>query len=441
MFSLVAFIKQGFRSLKTKGSFVRDFGVTLSGTGFVFVLQLLTSPIISRLYTPLEYGQFAIFNLLATNLSLVSLMSLPDAMISTKGIKDLINLSKVIIVSSVLFAFFILVLILTIGDTIFINIFNLTSTPIWSYLIPITIVIKAFINIGSQSLVKFRLFSSNIKSNIPTAVSRRAFAIVFGFFSITNFGLILGEFTSFFVGAILKLNQVFYKKKLVRMRFFFKYKISDVINTFMKFKNFPKYVFPGSYLNQFSIQLPAIFFSTYFLTSELGAFTFAMGITAIPLQVITKALHPVFYSRMTDFSNMPKQMFSFTVKVILSLLILGLIPFGSIYFFGDVLFEFFFGAEWTLAGIVASYLSIYLFFNYLTYGIKSIYYIINLEKLLMIVQISRFVTSLVVFAICYLIKFDFLTTIGVFSCAMAVTFIGEIILILHKLNLNKNANR
>ena len=59
------------------------------------------------------------------------------------------------------------------------------------------------------------------------------------------------------------------------------------------------------------------------------------------------------------------------------LLYLGLLPFGIITIYGDVLFKFVFGARWEMAGVYTGYLGYYYVFKLMSQATAPIYTILN----------------------------------------------------------------
>ena len=54
---------------------MQNFVITMSGSMVVTALGFLRTPVMSRLYPPAAYGQFAVFNSLASNLAMISTLS------------------------------------------------------------------------------------------------------------------------------------------------------------------------------------------------------------------------------------------------------------------------------------------------------------------------------------------------------------------------------
>src|SRR5690606_6831233 len=84
-----------------------------------------------------------------------------------------------------------------------------------------------------------------------------------------------------------------------------------------------------------------------------------------------------------------KSLTQFTKKTLLMLTGFGLPFFVVLYFFGKDLFEILFGGEWGRSGQIASIVSIYLFFNFLTNPIMSVFYTLRQEKLLFHINIFK----------------------------------------------------
>ena len=63
------------KSIITNGNLLGSFGRLAAGSTFGYVLALLVSPIITRIYSPEEFGRFAVFGSIVAIFSIVATLS------------------------------------------------------------------------------------------------------------------------------------------------------------------------------------------------------------------------------------------------------------------------------------------------------------------------------------------------------------------------------
>lgn len=64
-----------------KGGFKRNFLLMFSSKAYAIVLTVFTTPIISRLFTPFEYGSFTIYNTIIQNFMMLSTLGYGETLL------------------------------------------------------------------------------------------------------------------------------------------------------------------------------------------------------------------------------------------------------------------------------------------------------------------------------------------------------------------------
>jgi len=399
----------------------------------VFLIQILTVPIISRLYTPEQYGEYAVFNLLYLNLSTLALLALPEALILTRNEKQFKAIAQIILISSITVSILVLTASLLYGDHILSLISGIDYVPWWLHIVPFMILLPAFQAIYSNWLTKEKKFSINVSSNITSKLLSRSSVIGMGFIHMLNqFGLIAGELIQIIISISSRywMDRRKNKPNLLRILRTTPVNKKFTLETLRKFSNFPIFIFPGRYVNLLSQQLPIIYISVFFIPSDLGSYTFSNSIINLPVQLLGMAVNPVFFQNTSErYLERPETLKNFTWKTILLLMLIGIIPFLTIIFFGEEIFDYIFGDEWSMAGQLASILAIGAFFQYLVYPINSHFLTLSREKLLFKIQIVQlFVRSMILF-MSYLLKLSLIDMLWIFTLGNVILYLIQIIII------------
>ncbi len=149
----------------------------------------------------------------------------------------------------------------------------------------------------------------------------------------------------------------------------------------------------------------------------------------LPMNLLGKAIGDVFYKKSAnDAKDIPKLRVSSSTVVIL-LFSFGILPIAAVYFFGDVLFSFFFGKEWIVAGRFSQILSIWTLVWFVSSPISNLYYVLGLQK-----SFLRFmIVSLVFRAIAIAIGAQFFNpegTLVLYSIASLMIYGYQVIFLL-----------
>jgi O-antigen/teichoic acid export membrane protein len=293
MVSLQEFLKVRLTKLKKEGSFTQGFSWTFSGTSLAFLIQLIFSPIISRIFGPEAYGEFAIYNLVTSNLISISTLAYPQALIINNRPKQYFSLSLLIIGLSV-------------TSVVLFCVVYLIFSEYWDSLFPLNIEIVIIIGFATILSVlndifsKWNLIANKMKRNTVVNISfssiSKLYTIGFGkYISPSGWGLITAELLKVCLISSVILKKSTYKSIFRKLCVLNK---TQIFRSFIKakeLKNYPFFIWPGNWLNMLSNQLPIIFFTMNFSMEELGAYTFAGSMVAIPNRLVGNAIRPVFF--------------------------------------------------------------------------------------------------------------------------------------------------
>ena len=130
---LIARFKNEFKS-----EFAKNFLILFTGTGFSQVIPILVAPILTRLYTPEEFGLLALFTSTGLFMGNIATMQYDSAIMLPKRDKDAINIMALSMLS---------VTVMTILTLFIVVVFNGSLTKLmgsekmsfWLYLIPLSV--------------------------------------------------------------------------------------------------------------------------------------------------------------------------------------------------------------------------------------------------------------------------------------------------------------
>lgn len=176
----------------------------------------------------------------------------------------------------------------------------------------------------------------------------------------------------------------------------------------MPLLNGPSAVFDAIRLNGITVLLGAAFG-----LAPLGQFNRAWTLLQAPIALINGALQQVFFQKL---ATTPRHEMARTVRTsILRSAALGVVPFGLIYALAPPLFRWW-DVEWTQAGILAAALVPWLYLNFITSPISSVFLVVEAQGILMAFS---FVFAVVPLAMIWWHTADMVGTVRVVSLAMA----------------------
>ncbi|MBD2715720.1 oligosaccharide flippase family protein [Microvirga sp. STR05] len=371
-------LQQLLRPLLRKGSFAQNFAVTLSGSAAVTAIGFLLTPVMSRIYLPAAYGQFAVFNSLASNLSMIATLTYTAAFLQPKTQEKFISLVQLTVVLS----FGTCLLLaggLLVGGPAILHYLKVEALGNWFYTLPVILLLFNLNNIMSGWYMRDKQFVKRTTVDLTTAIAGRGFTIGYGLLVGGNVvGLLLGEMFNRLTSTVSLMAGSLRHSFGMLWRTFSWQRVKDVA---VEYREFPFYFLPASFISVLSTQLPIFALTTGFGSTSVGLYSFSVGLLEIPINLIGSAILPVFWQKATEtYNNEPERLPTITLSLYYKLLYLGLIPFGVITVYGDVLFKFVFGARWEMAGVYTGYLGYYYVFKLMSQATSPIYTVMNKQR-------------------------------------------------------------
>jgi O-antigen/teichoic acid export membrane protein len=413
---------------------ITEFWINVSklSTGSVFsqIIAIILTPFITRIFDAKDIGVLNLFNQVVGILVVISVLRLDRAIIlaNKSDANRLINSGFILIT---IFTSLILILTLPFGDFWF-DQFNLKYPPYFILTIPIAFFLQSIINLFKAGGNTFTLYGTMAKAILIQALLVQVLKIAFGI----NLGagpawLVLAELISAFVVAIYLLWAL-YSRANFNIELI---KLNDLKTLLISQNKFIKFDVPASLLNFLSWSVASFLLAYFYDAKTVGYYALGFTMLRLPMNLLGKAIGDVFYKNSAnEAGNLDKLRIS-SNGVVVHLFSFGLLPMAAVFFFGDVLFSFFFGKDWIPAGEYSQILSIWTFIWFISSPISNLYYVLNLQhKFLQFMGIS-----LIVRALSIIVASQFLDAKGVifaYSIASLTVYGYQLIFLLGKVNTN-----
>ena len=380
--------------LKPKSEFSRNVLTLMTGTTIAQAIPIAISSILTRIYTPEDFGVFALFVSIVGIMAVVSTgkyeMSLILPKKDTFAYQLLILSGIIVLVSSVIYLFSVVI-----ANTFY-------SIDAIYYLLPVTVLFIGLNNTFDKynnRIKNYKLMSYQrlIKTTIESIVS-----ITFMVFFHLKTGLIWGFVLGFFVSnlTMLYINVKSFQRKAF---IFSKAKMKILAK---KYINFPKYNMPHALLNTVSANAPIFLIPIFYGNATLGLYAFGLKIVQAPLGLLSTAIFNVLGQKMAEEYAKGNEILTIykTMLKKLSLVAISLVPF---FIFADDIFAFVFGSEWRVAGHFIQIMGVVVLVSFVLSPLSSIPHIFNQQKKAFILEIIATLTRILPFIIgAYIFKFE-----------------------------------
>lgn len=422
--------RQKFKDLKSS-DFLKSVLKLSGGTIFSQLLTILLAPIISRLYSPSQFGEFALYNSIISITIIFSTLRYDLAIViaKTKVIAD--SLIKICIFLIIL-TFIIGTIITLIYESYFVSSGRKTNSFI--FLLPINLVIVSLIQVLNYTLNRSNNFSAIAFSKILQNIVNSSITISNGIWLKHNLGLIYANILSGF----FSLLYLYYKAKNS-----YKANFNSLNGRILKkvayhFRDFPLFSAPTSFLDTLSISVPILFISSFFSGELTGQYSMAMRLLTIPTILIGASISQVFFKKFSDSVNSgdSKKILIRTWSILAGI---GVLPCLTIFFGGEVIFLFIFGKEWVIAGKIASILAIPILFTFVSSPTSTAFIVFRIQHLSFVFGFLGIILRPLAFYLGYLYN-DLFLSLKAGAVVDILLIVIYNIIILNKSNKNVKTN-
>lgn len=334
-------------NIDKKKGFLGNFIILASGSGLAQIIAFLVSPILTRLYTPEEFGSYAVFLSLASILTVTVTLRLEYSILSAKDDQSASDSGYSTVSITILLSLFATIILASLSffDSSFISTLQLNSLWYYVSLLTITLALSQVLLLKANREKKFQRIATYhiIRQSINSSIQ-----LGLGWLNLLNEGLIWGKLLGEITGLIFLLpSRIVAKIRLILNRVLDYRKLHSTIN---EYSHFTKYYLTHAIINVLAANLLIIFIQLFFSTAITGQFSLAFRILFGPLQIITYSFAQVINSKLSELQNETKKRSKFLYRLILIHSVGTIIIFLPVYFYAPQLFTYIFGSGWNQAG-------------------------------------------------------------------------------------------
>lgn len=406
--------------------FLKGVTVLASGAVFAQIIFVLFSPVLTRIFTPSEFGLLALFMAMVNGLSPAVCGKYEIAMVLPTQQKQALHLFGIAIYFSTFAALFILIFLLF-GNEWVIHLLKAEKLSLYIYLVPFVIFIIGIVQANNYFANRMEEYSKLANAKLIEATSTVLFSIILGLMGYGLGGLIFAYLISLLLVSIYLFHGTFHDFITTFTKDF-----SDKYALAKKYRDYPLYNASSALLNGITLVLP-VFLLNHFVTVEMvGYFMLIQRIIAKPLTVLATSVSMVNLKKVVEITQNGQSIVPYLNKTLSILLGIALIP-VLLVFLGGKAIPWVFGPQWNGAVSVAMILCIPFSLRFVVTSLSSTYGATNNSRIVFLKRIISFVILLSVFLLSAFLIADQgpqeLTVIWILAIALIIDDLISLILI------------
>jgi O-antigen/teichoic acid export membrane protein/2-polyprenyl-3-methyl-5-hydroxy-6-metoxy-1,4-benzoquinol methylase len=376
-------VQEDVRLPRAPGKFISNVLTLVTGNGLSQLINLAGTLVLARLVAPEAFGSFALFVTLVSFLSVLGggryelAIMLPEKDEEAGNILSLavIVLTGVTGVALLLVALFHVPAAQLLGDA---------RLRLWLWAVPLALFVNGLYQVQGVWFGRMKRFqgvaTARVIQSLGTVVGQLALLA----FHSGGFALVGGWVIGQSLGSFCLLSQLLHRDGgfLRRTRNW-----AVVRNAVGKYKNFPLYKAPHSFVSNAASQLVLVILRMFADLNLVGLYSMSARAVYLPVTLISSSMNDVFYEKAaTELKTGGLERFVtrlLRIQLVLAAPVLVLFAFDAKLIFGFIL-----GPKWVEAGTYAAILAFVSFLYFLTSWLDRLFDVRGRQKICLALEIS-----------------------------------------------------
>lgn len=376
------------QSKTTSKSTLSDILKLMSGTVIAQALPILISPVLSRLYEPLQFGYLTTYYSVINILSALVCLRYDQGIILPREDRKAANVFWLGVIVTGVISVILFLLYLVFQTTILMLLQAEELGNIFQFIGPILFFsgLNLILSSWSTRQKKFWRISSRLVINTLILSVVQILIPVLGL--KTPLGLVYGVIAGAIAAAVILAIEVWREDKAKLTTGMDWIAIRSVA---VEYKKFPLIETWSYLMNTLSWQAPGLLLSLFFGQTVVGYYGLGYKVLVMPMALLGVPIAQVFSQRAV-VEKESQSLGIFVEKVFQQLVKLGLFPLLLVAIIGPEAFSFVFNSSWVEAGRYAQILSVWIFFVFISSPISSLYFILNKQEVGLAFNIVALIT-------------------------------------------------
>ena len=385
------------RLLATHSEFLGNVAKIMSGRTIAAVIALFTMPIVSRLFTPSDFGVAAVFVSICTTISPMASLRYENAFVLPKDQLDaellLACACRIAIAVTVVLAIALLVL-----EVLGVKPSTLHLLGPWRWALPLGVLLMTVIHVQESWLTREKRFgvvsTSLVTGNVLTSLSRIGFGVALG---SSIFGLIVG-----YVFGLASRIGVMHKSAMAGWQACFKkWGKPAVLDILRRYSDFPRLNAPAALVFAAGQNLPVIVFGAVFSPAIAGLYAMANRLAQVPVAIVANSMRRVFLQKAASIVNENRSLRRAFLLASGGLAAIGVLPFLVIALVGQEIIAWLLGADWKDAGGFLEIMAPWLFMAWVEAPCNPVFIVLRHQKFWLAMQTTLTLIRLAAFGVAW----------------------------------------
>lgn len=406
-----------------RSEFFNNAVTLITGTTIAQALPIALSPILTRLYTPSEFGVLALFVSITTIFGAAANARYEVAIVIPKEEKEalaLLVLSFCIAFGLSIFLFAVVVLF----HDLIVRLLGSDELSTWLYLAPLSVLFIGVFNALNFYNTRNKNFKTIAQANVFKSSAMVFFQLTLGLLKLGTSGLIIGQVSSHLSGNLKLARSALEKKGMIKGL-----TGGDIRDAAKRYQNFPKISLWGILANTLSQNLTNLVTSILFSIKTLGFYSLAQRSLGAPSILVGTSFGQIYMQEAAIQRNKYNNAKSIFFRTLKRLFIISLPIFSILFFIVEDVFAFVFGEEWRVAGQYAKIMMPLFWIRFIATPLSLTNIVFEKQKLALAWQIGLLLLSFIVYGFVYYYSFPIEFFLYLYTAVLFVYYLFLILIV------------
>lgn len=411
-------VKKRIHNLLPRNAFARGVSILMGGTIGAQALTMLVAPLLTRLYSPDDYGLMAVFGsllmVLGVNACLRYEMAIPLPEDDQEAAHIVVLCLLIAIGVSLMAA-----AVLPVSGVWICDRLGVPALVDYLWLLPIGILLGAGYTVFNAWSIRTKAYSAIASTRIRQALA--TMLIQMGAYPLGAWALLTAAIAGQSIGT-MRLA-----RKTVSCNEFRSLDRAEIGRVTKRYIHFPLFSSWGGLLDTASREFPPLVFAAVFEPTATGFYALAYHVLSKPMALISGAVGQVFFANGVE-AHRQGTLGILVTNLHEKLAHIAMPPLALLTLQGPELFSLVFGDKWQQSGVYAQWMAPWIYLMTVSSPLSTVLTVLEKQKHTLLFQVM--LTSFRVAAVGFGIKMgDMLTTVKLFSLASAFAYFILLVMI------------
>ena len=404
------------KKIVPKSNFAKNVLTLMTGTTIAQAIPIAITPILTRMYSPEDFGVLALFVAITAIMGSVANGRYELAIMLPTEDDDAINIAAMGLLIATVLSVVLFFPAIFLNDYIIEKLDN-QFIGFWLYFVPPVVWLLGLYNILNYLNNRKKSYKDMAKATVYKSVAQAAVQLGIGAVKATASGLISGQIVSNLVANTRLALNVKRQYKLSKISWL------EMKRLAKRYIDFPKYSMWATLSNTLSYQLLNMLITVFYSVATLGFYSLAQRILGMPSSLVGDSIGRVYFQQATLEKNKTGKAVKIFKSTTKKLMVLSCAFFIPLYFVLPLVFAIAFGEEWRIAGEYSQLILPIFVFRFVSAALSNTNNVFEKQGLALTWQIGLLILSMATLFVSGYYQFGFKTFLKTYTLVISLHYI------------------